>query len=229
MAQKLNVVTELTANTYVRDGRVSGPATQLVEQTLQRAGLTDYRVDLYPWARAQDLALREPFVLIFPIARTPERESRFHWVGEIKRSRYFLYALRDRAEMKVTRLEHARAWTTGVVRNDVRQQALLQRGFTRLAVSAQPMENFRKLLYRQVDLVVLTENEARSLCEEAQPDCVGLERVLPLDDIAVELYIAYSLNTPQDVVARTRTAFETLRTDGTVLRVMGPGDAVQRR
>lgn len=224
MAQTLNVVTENTPNTYLQNGRVAGPATEIVEQTLRRAGLNDYRIDLYPWARAQDLALREPFVLIYLIARTPERENRFRWVGEIKRSRYFLYALPNRTDIHVAQLDDARAWTIGVVRDDVRQQALMKRGFTRLAVSAQPLENLRKLLYRQVDLVALTEGEARLLCAEARQDCSGLARLMPLDDIAVELYMAYSLATPEDIAARTRSAFESLRADGTLLRVMGPVD-----
>ena len=229
VAQTLNVVTETTPNTYLQNGKVAGPATEIVEQTLKRAGLNDYRIDLYPWARAQDLALREPFVLIFPIARTPERENRFRWIGEIKRSRYFLYALQGRAGMQVAQLDDARNWTIGVVRDDVRQQALLKRGFSRLVVSSHSIENFRKLVYRQVDMVVLTENEARSLCAEVKPDCTGLARLLPLDDVAVELYMAYSLATPEDIAARTRSAFESLRADGTLLKVMGPNDVPQRR
>ena len=228
-AQTLNVVTENTPNSYLQNGKVAGPATEIVEQTLKRAGLTDYRIDLYPWARAQDMALREPFVLIYLIARTPERENRFRWIGEIKRSRYYLYGLQGRNDMRVAQLDDARNWSIGVVRDDVRQQALLKRGFTRLAVSSQPLENFRKLLFRQVDMVVLTENEARGLCVEAKPDCNGLARLLPLDDIAVELYMAYSLATPEEIAARTRTAFETLRNDGTLLRVMGSTDTPPRR
>jgi len=229
LAQTLNVVTETTPNTYLQNGRVAGPATDVVEATLKRAGLTDYRIDLYPWARAQDLALREPFVLIYPIARTPERENRFRWVGEIKRSRYYLYALQGRNDIHVAQLDDARNWSIGVVRDDVRQQALVKRGFTRLAVSAQPLENFRKLFHRQIDLVVLTENEARSLCAETRPDCTGLARLLPLEDVAVELYMAYSLATPEDIAARTRSAFEAIRADGTLLRLMGPPDPLPRR
>lgn len=229
MAQTLNVVTENTPNSFLQNGKVAGPGTEIVEQTLKRAGLNDYRIDLYPWARAQDIALREPFVLIYLIARTPERENRFRWVGEIKRSRYYLYALPDRNDLHVAQLDDARNWSIGVVRDDVRQQALMKRGFTRLAVSSQPLENFRKLLFRQVDMVVLTEGEAKSLCAEARQDCNGLARLLPLDDIAVELYMAYSLATPEDIAVRTRNAFETLRSDGTLLRVMGPADTPPRR
>ena len=68
-AQEVRAVTEETPYTFLRDGKVAGPATELVERSLQRAGLADHSVQLYPWARAYDLALHEPNVLIFLIAR----------------------------------------------------------------------------------------------------------------------------------------------------------------
>ena len=223
-AQTLHVVTETTPNSFLQNGRVTGPATEVVEQTLRRAGLSDYRIDLYPWARAQDLALREPFVLIYLIARTPERENRYRWIGEVKRSRYYLFSLADRTDLRLAQLDDARAWTIGVVRDDVRQLALQRRGFNRLAVSAQPLENFRKLLNRQVDLLVLTDGEAKKMCAEAQSDCPGLTRQLLLEEMAAELYMAFSIATPEDMAGRARIAFDALRADGTLLRTMGPVD-----
>ncbi|QHJ01543.1 transporter substrate-binding domain-containing protein [Xylophilus rhododendri] len=218
----VRVVTETTPNSFLQDGRVVGRGTELVELTLQRAGLRDYRIDLYPWARAVDLAQREPNVLIYPIARTADREERFRWVGEIQRIRYFFYALPDRALPPMKQLDEARGLTIGVVRDDVRHQFLQRKGFTRLVLSGQPLENLRKLLYRQVDLVAMTENEAQRLCEEARPDCAGLARLLPLDELQLSLFMAYSRATPEDLAQRTTTAFESLRADGSVARTMGP-------
>lgn len=51
-AQTIQAVTEdAPPYTYVQHGRVVGPVTEVVEQSLQRAGFKDYRVNLYPWAR----------------------------------------------------------------------------------------------------------------------------------------------------------------------------------
>src|SRR3990167_4825058 len=80
-AQTIRAVTETTPYTYQKGERVVGTATEVVEKTLQAAGQTDYQVRLYPWARAYDMALKEPNVLIFLIARTPVRESQFKWAG----------------------------------------------------------------------------------------------------------------------------------------------------
>lgn len=219
-AQTIQAVTEdAPPYTYVEHGKVVGPVTEVVEQSLQRAGFKDYRVSLYPWARAYDLAQKQPHVLIFLIARTPAREAQFHWTGEIMKIEYHLYRWRGRS-VEVPQLDAARAYSIGVMRDDVRQQYLQSKGFTKLVVSAQPLDNFRKLVSGQVDLVPLTAAEVPSLCKEAAVDCAQLERVLTLHEASTGLYMAYSRPTPPEVVERTRKAFEQLQAEGTVKRLL---------
>ncbi len=219
-AQAIRAVTETTPYTFQKGDRVEGPATEVVEKTLQAAGLTDYQVKLYPWARAYDMALKEPGVLIYLIARTAAREQQFKWAGEIMKIQYHLYRLRERTDISVKTLTDAKNYTIGVMRDDVRQQYLQSKGFQRLAVSAQWIDNFNKLIKRQVDLVPLTQDDASSLCAEAHFDCAGLERVLTLDEASTGLYMAYSASTADSTVQRTRTAFDKLKADGTVRRIM---------
>ncbi len=126
-AQTIQAVTETTPYTYVEGTKVAGTATEVVELTLQRAGLTDYTLRLYPWARAYDMALKEPGVLIFLIARTAAREDQFRWVGEIMKIQYHLYRLKSRP-LDINTLESAKAYTIGVMRDDVRQQYLRSKG-----------------------------------------------------------------------------------------------------
>lgn len=159
-------------------------------------------------------------MLIFLIARTAAREQQFKWAGEIMKIQYHLYRLRDRSDISVKTLADARNYTIGVMRDDVRQQYLQSRGFQRLAVSAQWIDNFNKLIKRQVDLVPLTQDDASSLCAEAHFDCAGLERVLTLDEASTGLYMAYSASTADSTVQRTRAAFDKLKADGTVRRIM---------
>jgi polar amino acid transport system substrate-binding protein len=220
-AQTIQVVTEATPYTYVSQGRVAGPATEIVETALQRAGLTDHRFHLYPWARAYDLALKEPNVLIYLIARTPARESQFKWAGEFMKMEYHLYKLSDRTDIDVATLDDARRYTVGVIRDDLRHQYLQSRQFQKLVVSAHNIDNFRKLLNRQIHLIPLPEVDAADLCRETRFDCTRLQRVLTLDELTTGLYMAYSHSTPDAVVERTRAAFETLKAQGEVRKVMG--------
>lgn len=220
-AQTIHVVTEATPYTYLVEGKVVGSATEVVELSLKRAGLDSYKVNLYPWARAYDMALGEPNVLIYLIARTAAREDLFHWAGEIMKIQYHLYRLKPKDKaVRITHLESAKPYSIGVIRDDVRYQYLRAKGFARLVVSAQSVDNFKKLLNGQVDMVPLTLDDATSLCKETRFDCAGLERVLTLDEASTGLYMAYSRSTPDALVQRTRLAFDKLKAEGHVKRIL---------
>jgi polar amino acid transport system substrate-binding protein len=221
-AQTIKAVTEDSSYTYVQGGKVAGPATEIVELALKRAGLTDYRVALYPWARAYDMALQEPDTLIYLIARTPARETQFKWTGEFMRIEYHLYKLRDRGDVVVHNLDDAKRYAVAVMRDDVRQQYLQSRGFDKLVVSARNSDSLRMLLDRKVQLLPLPESDVARFCKEAQVDPSALQKVLTLDEMTTGIYMAYSRSTPDEVVNRTRAAFDKLKSDGTVSRLMRP-------
>lgn len=219
-ADGIKVVTEDSSYTYLRDGKVTGPATEIVEATMKRAGLTDYKVALYPWARAYDLALQEPNVLIFLIARTQGREAQFKWAGEFMRIEYHLYKLRDRDDVVVHNLQDAKAYAVGVMRDDVRQQYLQSRGFDKLVVSARNTDSLRMLLDRKVQLLPLPDNDVIRFCKEANVDPKALEKVLTLNEMTTGIYMAYSRSTPDETVTRTRNAFDHIKAEGMVARLM---------
>jgi len=218
--QRVQVVTEATPYTYLKGERLAGPATEVVEAALQRAGVSDYETHLYPWARAYDLALAEPGVLIYLIARTPARETQFKWAGEFMKMDYHLYKLRERDDIAPARLEDARQYTVGVTRDDLRHQYLASKGFPKLVVSAQNIDNFRKLLARQVQMIPLPEVDAIDLCRQAGIDIGQLQRVLTLDELSTGLYMAFSRATPDPLVDRVRSAFDKLKAEGLVRRLM---------
>ncbi|AEV62531.1 substrate-binding periplasmic protein [Pseudomonas ogarae] len=219
-AEAIEVVTEDSLYAYQRDDKVIGPGIRIAEETLKSAQLTDYSLSLYPWARAYEKALHEPNVLIFPLDRTPAREQLFKWVGEIHRVASRLYKLRDNKDITVNNLEEAKQYSIGVVRNDAKQIYLQQRGFTRLVISANNHDNFQKLLNRQIQLLPMPENTARLMSKDAQVDFTSLEEVYTLDEQPHRVHLAFSLSTPDEVVAKAQRAFEQLKASGEVARIM---------
>jgi polar amino acid transport system substrate-binding protein len=222
-AESIKVVTEDTSYSYLQDGKVAGVATEVVEATLRRAGLSDYSVTIYPWARAYDMALQDANVLIFLIARTPEREALFKWVGEIERIDYPMYKLRERGDIQVRDLQEAKHYSVGVVRDDVRHQYLKEQGFSKLVISANNRDNFMRLLNRQVHLLPMPESDVAMQCLEARVDCTLLEKTFT-PELATGLYMAYSLSTDDETVARTREAFDSLAAEGVVKRLVRDAD-----
>lgn len=221
-AARLEAITEESSYSYLENGHVAGPASEVVTATLRQAGLSDYGMAIYPWARAYDIALAEPDVLIYPIIRTEERERLFKWVGEFEEIQTVLYKLQGREGMELHDLADAKAFNMGVVRDDVRHQYLRREGFTRLVISASPMDNLRKLLAGQVDFVPLSPRDARRFCDQLHIPFFTLEPVMTLEQITAHAYLAFSLGTPDDIVRRATEAFEQLKQRGELERIMGP-------
>ncbi|UFH51395.1 substrate-binding periplasmic protein [Pseudomonas sp. KNUC1026] len=213
-AQTLELVTEESSLAYIQDGEVAGPDIDFAKVLMAKAGISDFHISLLPWARAYDLALSGNAVMIFPIIRTPARESSFHWVGEYDRTVPTLYRLRGMGKPPVAHLEDARELSVAVVRDDVREHYLQANGFTRLLQTANGSEAFRRLINGQADLVAMSPSEVSRRCELEAFDCTALEAALPLNEIAAGLYLALSRNTEPAMVVTITRAFNALKAQG---------------
>lgn len=219
-ATTLQVVTEDSSYSALDGDKVVGVASEVVEMTLAKAGITDYHMALYPWARAYDIARLEANVLIYPMIRSSARETLFKWVGELEHVTPSFYKLRERRDVVVKDLQDASSYTVGVVRDDSRHQYLEGKGFSKMVISSNNLDNLRKLLSGQVELIPMPEREAREQCADLHIAFEDLESVFTLDELSKGLYVALSASTPDETVQRIAAAFARLKQDGTVDRVI---------
>lgn len=218
-AQSLSVLTEASTLSHVRDGKLQGEATEAVEAVLRLAGVTEARHEIVPWARAYRQAQGESATLIYPLARTPERETQFVWIGELMPIRYHLFKLRARADIQLQNLDDARAWRISVVREDVRHQYLMRKRFPRLILATQSSDNIRHLMNGQADLIPYPAFEIEGQCERHGVDCRLIERTIALDELDTSLYLAASRGCGAALVEQLRRGFEELRAQGGLRRL----------
>ncbi|WP_263263341.1 transporter substrate-binding domain-containing protein [Pseudomonas sp. RIT-PI-S] len=218
-AGPLRVLTEELPPFNMTDGgEVTGMSTEVVRAVLAEAGLSA-RIEVMPWARAYDLALHQDNVLIYSIARTPERETRFNWVGIIAPTRWSLYSRASRG-LQVDSLEAARAYQIGTVNEDAGEQYLKQKGFSLghgLQSSIRYELGYQKLMQGHVDLWIANDLNADYIARRLGDDPEKTLRVsVPLTDISQGegLEMAFSLGTPAETVERARAALATVRANG---------------
>jgi polar amino acid transport system substrate-binding protein len=208
-ATPLTVVTEEFAPySYVESGEVSGYSTEVVRAALARAGI-DYSIQIYPWARALQMATARPNVLIYSIVRTPQRENQFQWIAAIAPRNVYLYKLAARQDIQVHALADLKPYRIAANRGDVVEEQLHQLGLT-ADLSAKDVFSLQKLIAGRVDLMVATELSIEGVCQRANVSCALLERGMQMPEIS-GYYVAASLGTPAATVQRLRQAFVQLR------------------
>jgi polar amino acid transport system substrate-binding protein len=205
---------------YMKDQKIVGTGTELVEAVMKQAGLT-YTIQIYPWARAYRSAQNQKNVLIYSMTRTPQREWQFKWVGEILPLNYSLLRLKSRPEVAPTSLQDAKSYNIGVIRQDVVHQYLEREEFLNLEPVATVEQNFKKLLAKRVDLIPYTVSMLHFVCKDIKVDCDLFEPVLPLPEISTGLFMAFSNLTDDAIFERAKKAYLHLKQEGIYDDIIG--------
>jgi polar amino acid transport system substrate-binding protein len=128
-ALELNQLTFITENSasynYVRNGKLQGPAVELLLAASADAGSPVMRdaILVLPWARAYRNAQERPNTVLFSTIRTPQREENFQWVGPIAAESDVLVALKSR-DIELNNQEQIKNYLTGAVEGDVGEEIL---------------------------------------------------------------------------------------------------------
>ena len=226
-AISIDVVTEeFPPFNYTEKNIIVGFSTDVVKETLDRAKI-DYVIRSYPWARAYNKALtdKENNVLIYSIGRSKDREKLFKWVDEPVASLDInLFKLKSRTDIKIKTLEDAKNYKMGVVKDDYRTQNLIKKGFVpkkHLDVVSEDRKNIRKLFKKRVDIVPIDGVVAAYLAGKDGLPFSKLEKVIPLKDLSVDLYMAFSIHADDALVEKCLKALKGIKKDGTYDKIKG--------
>lgn len=189
-------------------GRVAGTATDRVREILDAAGETAV-IEIYPWARAYRAARATPGALLYPVARTPEREHEFKWLGELIDYDVRLWRLAERRDIVLTTLRDGTGFTIGGLTDDVKTRYLQTQG---LEVTLESNEDIlvTMLANARVDLVPA---DRVSFLDRLQRLGLAADRFVPalaLPEISRPLHLAINPDADPGLVARLTAAFSHL-------------------
>ncbi|MDF3160289.1 substrate-binding periplasmic protein [Pseudomonas proteolytica] len=200
---------------FAKDENVEGIAVDIVRETFKRAGVS-YNLTLrFPWERIYKLALEQPGYGVFVMARLPDREALFKWVGPIGPDDWVLLANAD-SNIQLTDLEQARRYKVGAYKGDAIALSLEKQGLTPQVV-LRDQDNAQKLLDGQIDLWATGDPAGRYLAR--QVGITGLKTVLRFN--SAQLYLALNKNVSDETVAKLQAALDQLREEGVVSEIMG--------
>lgn len=216
--ESIKVVTEeWPPYTYSENDQIGGVVTEIVRATLDRSNLA-YSIEIYPWARAYEIAKDEKNVLIYSIFKLPNREHSFKWIKIDGLSvNMSLFRPKFRNEMHLTSLEQAKKYKIGVTRETSTHHFLLSRGFV-AGVNLFPInsEEQNSLKSRPQNMRIdLTTGDKLSLAHWLKasgfPPDYWVEQV-PL--FREDFYMAFGMETSDAVVETVRKAFAEMKSQG---------------
>ena len=209
---RLNLFTEdYPPVTFMRDGQPAGIVSEMVMAMMTDLGL-DEPVRLTAWRNAYALAQVHPNTVLFSMDRTPAREGLFKWVGPVASNTAAFYARAD-AELEVNDLAAARAVAAIATTSDWwTETALQEAGFTNLVSAPHPSQNVQALMAGEVDLSIFTDLTVAEIVSEAGYSLNDLKPVFSVD--SHDIYIALSIDTSDEEVARWQAALDQLKADG---------------
>jgi len=194
-----------------KGGAVTGRSTAIVRGILSRLGQTA-DIEILPWADGYNLALNTTNVALFSTARTLSRDPLFKWVGPIGTFEKALYSTAN-STIIISNLDAARkVGSICVVKDDVRQQMLSERGFSNLRLAASDEKCIADLLAGKTDLWFGSTDSAPFSAYLAGVDPVSMKMVYSVEKN--EIFIAFSKSTPDATVQVWQYALDRMKRDG---------------
>lgn len=207
---------QLPPYSYVEGGQTRGVAVDVVLELFLRAGMAIAPEDIRfePWARVLQNIETRPGSVAICVARTPEREKRFKWVGPVCSNRGGLIALRKR-NFHIGRLpEDVRGMSIGIVRGSAARERLLVRGVPPDSIfSVNSQESLIRMLNRErIDLLASDMRSSFHEMERLGYGSEDFELVFPF--ALLDFHLAFHVGTDDALIARLQRILDDMKKPG---------------
>ncbi|TMO82382.1 amino acid ABC transporter substrate-binding protein [Pseudoalteromonas sp. S3776] len=212
-SKQILVVTELSPpHQTLVNGEVSGSGTAFIRDIFKAAGLSP-DIHMYPWARAYKLATTLDNTFIYSLARTPEREAKFHWIGApVGHFELGFISLSSRSDISISTTEDAKKYKIAMQRNDFATDTLSKIGFE-VVLTSDIKKSYALLLANKVDLIVDDKNFMVKMVEYLGYEKNHLSFLYKVDELTINAYLAANINTDLKYIKALNEAyFEVVKT-----------------
>ena len=194
---------------------VKGISTEILRATCQDAGL-NCEINYVPWVRAYKTVQTTRNALLYTVARKPERESDFIWVGPILPRSTYVY-VRSSLEPHPTNVAELSRLRVGVVRGEASIGDLERVGVSHeaIVVLSLNVDVLRMMVRGMIDAMVDTEIGMSWNLRNAGLAPGQVKRVMPLSDVGA-YYFALNVDSGRALAQRLQAAVDRLQRSGRI-------------
>jgi polar amino acid transport system substrate-binding protein len=192
------------------DGKtVRGLVADKIEEMMRRSHI-NYKIEMYAWNRALELARHQDNTCVFSTTRTAERETWFKWVGPVASGEWLLLGSPDKLG-KITKLDQLKDARIGGYLGNAPARFLNDNGY-QVVLSNSDDITVKNLILGHLDYWVSSKRAALLLIAKNNAD----GRVVPLFSFrTIQYYLACNPNTEDQLIRHLRVALAAIIADGT--------------
>jgi len=221
ISERIQTITaELPPFSYSENEIVKGVSTEVVNNILKYVGVTP-DIETYPWARAQFMAAQQtPNILIYPILRLPDVEDKFKWVGAITPIKTYIFKNKSSANINIRNIDDLQSYRIGVVRESGAHHYLETRGIENLTTLTRMEQALMMLDRDRLDLVVASQLTVSTLAKNLDISFNNYEKVVEIEELSTDAYLAFSQNTSAEIVSQFREALAKTYSTGQYTKIL---------
>jgi len=191
------------------NGEIDGMALDIVQWMMNDLGI-DSDIMMLPWARAVHNTRTKNWNVLFSVARTPERENWFQWVGPFYSDEILLFRKKAIGKPAPSVTTIKQSGLVLVTRDYPEEKILTQQGYKNLAYTTNPSISLRMLLSNRANYLALGKAALPCLLAKDKMKSDMVEST-GISIHSTELYIAMSKDTPTSEVKRWQSSLDKLK------------------
>ncbi|EMB7846259.1 ABC transporter substrate-binding protein [Vibrio vulnificus] len=197
---------------YLENKMPRGYSVDVLRQAASIVGtnIKDEQIVIQPWPRSYRATLTHDDAALFSTTRTEHREHLFQWAGPIADIKAVVMARVD-SDIVINDPIDMANYRIGVIRDDVGEQMLLDRGVPREAMQEANYvtQLAEQLMKKRIDLLAYDESAALWFTSQVGLDPKLFKTVYILKE--GELYFAFNKNVPKKLVDQLQKGIDILK------------------
>ena len=200
---------------YQEGREIRGLSTEILRAMCAEAKI-ECGINYVPWVRAYKTVQNTRNALLYTVARKPERENEFLWIGPILPRATYVYA-RSSLEHLPANAQDLSALRVGVVRGEASIADLERAGVSNQAIVVLPVnvDVLRMMARGMIDAMVDTEIGMSWNLRNAGLAPGQVKRVMPLSDVGA-YYFALNIDSDPALAQRLQGAVDRLQRNGRI-------------
>ena len=179
-------------------GQFEGLVIDIANDILQEAEIQQ-QILAAPWERVLKEASSKANVMLFALARTPEREEQFHWLTPLTAMIVGVFSLAEPVKIAKQLGDLNLTESIAVLDGDFRQKLLQQAGASNIVVLKNWTQGTDMLLKGDVRNLFMSSIGMQLTCQRLQRDCSHVKPILIYQQVTS--YIALSKGTDVTTIA----------------------------